>query len=138
MNDNFLFSHITSKTISAFYKVYNKLGHGFLEKVYQKALLKELRAMGLHCYENYPIDVYYDDEKIGQYFADIVVEDLVILELKAAESLCPEHEAQLVNYLKSINLNVGLLLNFGKKPEIRRKVFSPDQTIPNHKNHNKS
>lgn len=119
-------SNITSEIIKAFYEVYNKLGYGFLEKVYQNALLIELRKLYLDCKAVYPIDVYYEGEKIGSYIADIIVENCVIVELKAAESLCEEHEAQLVNYLKATNIEVGILLNFGKKPSFKRKVFSKE------------
>lgn len=121
---NYLHSEITSTIIKACFIVYNKLGFGFLEKVYRNALAIELRKLGLYCEVNYPIDVLYDGCKVGFYIADIVVNNAVIIETKAAEGLREEHEAQLVNYLKAIDIEVGLLLNFGKKPEFRRKVFS--------------
>lgn len=126
MEGNYLHSNITSEIIKAFYEVHNKLGYGFLEKVYQNALLIELRKLYLDCKPVYPIDVYYEGEKIGSYIADIIVENCVIVELKAAGSLCEEHEAQLVNYLKATNIEVGILLNFGKKPYFKRKVFSKE------------
>ncbi len=122
--DNYKHSEITEKIIKAFYKVYNSLGYGFLEKVYENALFIELVAMGLLVEKQKQIKVYYDGKDVGEYFADLFVEGCVIVELKAAESLCEEHEFQLINYLKATEIEVGLLLNFGKKPEIRRKVFS--------------
>jgi GxxExxY protein len=102
------------------------LGFGFLERVYQNALLIELRKMGLDCKPNYAIDVYYGEYNVGLYYADILVNNCVIIENKAAENLCPEHEAQLVNYLRATDMEVGILLNFGKKPEFKRKVFSKE------------
>ena len=122
--DNYKHSEITEKIIKSFYKVYNTLGYGFLEKVYENALFIELVAMGLLVEKQKQINVYYEDKEVGFYFADLIVEDCVIVELKAAESLCEEHEFQLINYLKATEIEVGLLLNFGKKPEIKRKVFS--------------
>ncbi len=124
MHDNYKHSDITEKVIKAFYKVYNTLGYGFLEKVYENALHIELEQMGLSAYKQEPIKVFYENQEVGIYFADLIVEGLVIIELKATENLCEEHEFQLINYLKATELEVGLLLNFGKKPELRRKVFS--------------
>ena len=80
--------------------------------------------MGLDCERQKPIDVFYKEEKVGSYFADIIVEDSVIIELKAAEGIAEEHEFQLINYLKATEIEVGLLLNFGKKPQFKRKVFT--------------
>ena len=121
--DNYKYSEITQKIIKAFYTVYNTLGYGFLEKVYVNALLIALRKMELICDPNYQIRVYYDNHDVGFYVADIIVNDCIIVEAKAAESLCEEHEFQLINYLKATEIEVGLLLNFGKKPECKRKVF---------------
>jgi GxxExxY protein len=122
-----LHENITKKIIEAYYKVYNTLGYGFLEKVYENALKIELRRLNLQVDQQKSIKVLYESFEVGDYFADLIVEDLVIVELKAAESLCEEHEMQLINYLKATNLEVGLLLNFGKKPEFKRKVFSNDR-----------
>ncbi len=119
----YLHSELTGKIIKAFYNVYNELGHGFLEKVYERSMLIELKAVGLACEAQVPINVYYEGEKVGEYYADILVEEKVILELKAAEAICDEHEAQLINYLRATDIEVGLLLNFGKKPEHKRKLF---------------
>ena len=124
---DYLYQDLTSQIISCFYRVYNKLGFGFLEKVYENSLLIELTNNGLRVDRQKPINVYYDDKLVGEYFADLMVDDKVIIELKAAESLIEEHELQLINYLKATNIEVGLLLNFGKKPEIRRKIFTNDK-----------
>ena len=112
----------TDKIIKAYYKVYNKLGFGFLEKVYENALYMELKNLGLFCEKQ--IKVYYEGEVVGDYYSDITVNKNIIIELKAAESLREEHELQLVNYLKATDIEVGLLFNFGKKPEFKRKIFT--------------
>lgn len=114
----------TNSIIGAFYEVYNELGYGFIENVYQNALYKELHKRGVPCVAHPKIDVLYKGEIVGYYEADIIAFDTVILELKAVSALCEAHELQLVNYLKATSLEIGLLLNFGPKPEIRRKVFS--------------
>jgi GxxExxY protein len=100
------------------------LGFGFLEKVYENSLKIELEKNGLIVEKQKPINVYYEEHLVGEYFADLVVDNKIIIELKAAESLCEEHELQLINYLKATDFELGLLLNFGKKPEVRRKIFS--------------
>ena len=120
----YLHKELTSTIISCFYKVYNELGFGFLEKVYENALAYELKKNGLRVEKQKPIKVFYEEKNVGEYFADLIVNDEVIIELKAAESLCEEHELQLINYLKATEIEIGLLLNFGKKPEIKRKIFS--------------
>ena len=114
---------VTELIIKAFYTVYNALGYGFLEKVYRNALVIELRKLGLDVLPEAPIVVYYDGKAVGEYIADLVVAGAVILELKAARKLLEEHEAQLLNYLKATPYEVGLLLNFGPQPEIKRKAF---------------
>ena len=120
-----LHEEITEMIIKSFYTVYNKLGYGFLEKVYENALLLELRKEGLNCAKQVPIEVYYEKLSVGNYFADILVEDKIILELKAGEgALIEEHELQLINYLKATDKEVGLLLFFGKKPVFKRKIFT--------------
>ena len=126
MMDNYKHSTITSKIIEAFYNVYNKLGYGFLEKVYENSMMIELNRLGLNAVKQFPITVHYDEFNVGEYFADIIVENSVIVELKAAENLVVEHEIQLVNYLKATEIEVGLLLNFGKEPQLKRKVFSSE------------
>jgi GxxExxY protein len=120
---SFKHTDITELIIKAFYTVYNTLGYGFLEKVYRNALAIELRKLGLDVIPEARITVYYDGEVVGEYFADLSVAGVVIVELKAVKRLLSEHEAQLLNYLKATSYEVGLLLNFGPKPEIRRKAF---------------
>jgi GxxExxY protein len=116
-------SDLTEQIIGAFFAVYAALGYGFLENVYAKALMIELKKRGLNVQDKFPIHIYYDDQLIGEYFADIVVNELVILEIKASKALIAEHEAQLLNYLKATPYEVGLLLNFGPKPETKRRSF---------------
>ncbi len=118
---------LTGKIIGAFFKVYNTLGYGFNEKVYENALAIELRKAGLEAVKQQEIVVYYDGENVGDYRADIVVNDVVIVELKAMRELAEEHEAQLLNYLKATTIEVGLLLNFGVKAEHKRKVYDNDR-----------
>jgi GxxExxY protein len=123
-HDNYKHSDLTEMIIRAFYKVYNVLGYGFLEKVYENAMLIELRNIGLFVEKQYRIKVFYEEQIVGDYFADLIVEKTVIIELKACECLHEDHEYQLINYLKATEIEVGLLLNFGKKPEFKRKIFS--------------
>lgn len=122
-----LFEDKTERIIKAFYKVYNTLGYGFLEKVYQNALLIELRKMGFNCISEAPIKVYYEGVQVGDYRADILVDNCIIIENKASEALAEENEFQLINYLKATEIEIGLLLNFGKKPELKRKIFTNDR-----------
>ena len=119
-----LHEDLTSQIIASFYGVYNALGYGFLEKVYENALMIELRKRGLTAQQQIPIQVYYDGQPVGEYFADILVNEMVILELKAASEIALAHEAQLVNYLKATNIEVGFVLNFGPKAEFKRKISS--------------
>jgi len=119
--------NLTGQIIKAFYKVYNELGYGFLERVYEKALALELESMGLRVGRQRPIKVYYLGREVGDYYADLIVKGLVIIELKCAEAMCEAHEAQLLNYLKATDVEVGLLLNFGPKPAFRRKIFTNDK-----------
>ncbi len=118
-----LHEELTNRIIKTFYDVYNELGYGFLEKVYQNSMFIELKARGFQVEAQKQIKVNYRGYEVGEYYADIVVNDLVILELKAAEFLTKEIEAQLLNYLRGTDMEVGLLLNFGKKPEFIRKVY---------------
>ena len=115
---------LTETIIKCFYKVYNTLGFGFLEKVYENALKIELEKNELKVTQQKPINVYYGNILVGEYFADLCVEDKVIIELKTAEIISKAHEAQLINYLKATDIEIGLLLNFGVKPEISRKIFN--------------
>jgi GxxExxY protein len=118
-----LHEEVTDKIIHAFYRVYNALGYGFLEKVYENAMVIELRKTGLRVEAQKDIRVLYESQTVGEYFADLLVDDKIIVELKAAKTLADEHEAQLINYLKATRTEVGLLFNFGRKPEFRRKLF---------------
>ncbi len=124
INQNYLHSELTAKILKAYFNVYNQLGFGFLEKVYENSMMIELRRMNLDVKNQYPINVFYDNIIVGEYFADIFVENKVIIELKAAVKLLDKHEAQLVNYLRATNVEVGLLLNFGKKPDYTRRVLT--------------
>jgi GxxExxY protein len=119
-----LHSDITDDILSAFFHVYNTLGFGFLEKVYENSMAIALRAMGHSVNQQHPIHVKFEGTLVGEYLADLLVDNCVIVELKAAEALAREHEAQLLNYLKATDFEVGLLLNFGKKPEFKRRIFS--------------
>ena len=118
-----LHQDLTSLILKTFYEVYNELGYGFLEKVYQNALLIELRKNGLEATPNKKIKVYYKGENVGDYYTDIIVNNTIILELKAADYIVEEFENQLLNYLKGTDCEIGLLLNFGKKPEFKRKIY---------------
>ena len=122
-----LYKEKTDLIINAFYKVYNRLGYGFLERVYQNALIVELRNVGFNVKSEYPIKVTYEGVEVGVYYADIIVDNCIIIENKAAETLREEHEFQLINYLKATKMEVGLLFNFGKKPTFKRKYFTNDR-----------
>ena len=119
-----LHSDITEKIIKAFFEVNNSLGFGFLEKIYENSMVIELRKKGCKVLQQKNIKVYYEGEEVGDYFADLIVDDLVVVELKAAETIHEDHEAQLINYLRATDIEVGLILNFGKKAEFKRKVFT--------------
>jgi GxxExxY protein len=118
---------ITGQIIKSFYQVYNSLGFGFLEKVYENALAYELEQMKLEVIRQKPITVFYKEKIVGEYYADLVVEDTVIVELKVADKIIEAHEAQLLNYLRATKIEVGLLLNFGQKPEYKRKLYTNDK-----------
>jgi GxxExxY protein len=120
---NFKHKALTDQIIKIFYKVYGTLGYGFLEKIYESAMMIEFRIEGVPAISQSPIKVLYNNELIGKYYADIFVDDKVIVEIKATRTLSLEHEAQLLNYLKATDIEVGLLLNFDPKPQIKRKVF---------------
>ena len=124
MEENLKHSHITALIIQAFYKVFNTLRFGLLEKVYERAMLIELQNMGLQVESQKGIIVHYYQNEVGYYSCDLFIEKKVIAELKASSTLCQDDEKQLINYLKATNIEVGILLNFGIKPEFRRKVFT--------------
>ena len=118
-----LHEELTNAIIKTFYEVYNELGYGFLEKVYQNSLYLELKNKGYKVEAQKKILVYYKGIEVGEYYADLLVEDIIILELKAADCIVKDFENQILNYLRGTDCEVGLLLNFGKKPEFRRKIF---------------
>jgi len=124
-----LHEELTNPIIKTFYEVYNELGYGFLERVYQNSLYLELKNKGFKVEAQKKIEVYYKGIEVGQYYADLIVEDLVILELKAADCIVSAFENQILNYLKGTNCEVGLLLNFGTKPEFKRKIFENSRKV---------
>lgn len=115
---------ITDRVLKCFYEVYNELGDGFLESVYENAICIALKNEGLLFQRQRSIPVYYHGIVVGNFTADIIVEDKIVLELKAIQRLDKIHEAQLINYLKATRIEVGLLLNFGVKPEFKRIIFN--------------
>ena len=119
----YLHFDITEKIIKCFYNVYYELGPGFLESVYEKALLIELIDFGLRCEAQKAIKVKYKGNVIGNFIADITVEDKIIIEIKAIEKLIPKHEAQIINYLKATGIKLGLLVNFGNELEFKSRIF---------------
>ncbi|MBF4491389.1 GxxExxY protein [Flavobacterium sp. MR2016-29] len=126
---NLLHQELSEIIIKTFYEVYNELGYGFLERVYQNSLYLELKSKGLKVEAQKKIEVYYKGIEVRQYYADLIVEDLIILELKAADCIVKEFENQILNYLRGTNCEVGLLLNFGAKPEFRRKIFENNRKV---------
>ena len=115
---DFKYKELTERIIKIFYRVYNRLGYGFLEKVYENAMMVEFKKEGIAAVCQSAIKVFCEGEVIGEYYADILVDNKVIVEIKAAKQLVEENEAQLLNYLKATNIEVGLLLNFGTEPEV--------------------
>jgi GxxExxY protein len=116
-------SELTEKIIRVFYDVYNELGHGFLESTYAESLTVALRESGMTAAREVPVPVWFRGRKVGQYFADLIVDGVILLELKAARTLESAHEAQLLHYLRATDIEVGLLLNFGLHPRFRRLLF---------------
>jgi GxxExxY protein len=129
-----LHEKISKKAIESFYEVYNKLGWGFLEAVYQNAMMIRLKKHDTVAEKERHIEVYFEGQRVGNYFADIIVDEKVILELKRDERLNEHHKYQLINYLKASNIEVGLLMNFGKVPEFKRVILTNDQKPLLHKN----
>ncbi len=125
----FLYKDITETILKSFFEVYKTLGYGFLEKVYHNALLFELQKNGLFVEKECKIDVTYKGISVGEYYADLIVEKKIILEIKAAETIAKQFEYQLMNYLRATEYELGMILNFGKKPEFSRKIYSnnPEQ-----------
>jgi GxxExxY protein len=124
---NLLHKGITDSILKAYFDVYNQLGYGFLEKVYQNAMYFELKSLGYKVEAQKPIKVYFKNQLIGEYYADLLIEDKVIVELKACELLMNVHSAQLMNYLKATEIEVGLLLNFGEDAEFKRIIYTNDR-----------
>jgi GxxExxY protein len=126
-NPEIQYIELTDKIIKAFYKVYDEMGPGFQEKVYENALFLELRAMGIFCVKQRPIQVYYNSQIVGEYFANIMVNDSIIINLRTSDNLDIEDELALLNCLKATENEIGLLLNFGKNPQFKRKIFTNDR-----------
>jgi GxxExxY protein len=124
---DFKHRELTQKIIGVFYNVYNELGHGFLESVYENAMTLALGEAGLDARQQAPVTVYFRGQIVGDFRADLVVDNAVIVELKAAKSLDSTHEAQLLNYLRATDLEVGLLMNFGPKSEFKRLAFDNER-----------
>ena len=123
MNTDLKHGLITDQILRVFYEVYNELGHGFLESVYQRALVIALESDGLRVFSRVDIPVWFRGYQVGNFVGDVLVENCVLLELKAARMLDSSHRAQLMNYLRATEIEVGLLLNFGERPEFKRVVF---------------
>jgi hypothetical protein len=125
MNTDMEMKHrdLTDKIIGIFYEVYNELGHGFLESVYEKAMVIALKEKGVLVEQQVEIPVWFHRQRAGTFFADILAGNIVIVELKAVRALDSSHEAQLLNYLRATNIEIGLLLNFGLRPEIKRRIY---------------
>ena len=121
------YADLSEKIIKIFYQIHTELGYGFSEKVYQKVFGIALRESGLKVDEQIPITVYYHGQVVGEFFGDMIVNDVILLELKAASALLDEHEAQLLNYLKATKIEVGYVLNFGKSATFKRKVYDNDR-----------
>jgi GxxExxY protein len=129
-NEQFRHFELTERIIGVFYDVYNELGHGFLEKVYENSLALALRSAGLQVLQQVGIPVHFRGALVGDFDADLLVEEAVILELKSSRAIEQAHISQLLNYLKATDIEVGLLLNFGPKPEFKRLVFGNDRKRP--------
>lgn len=123
---NYPHQELTKSIIGIYYNVYNELGYGFLEKVYHRAMIIELNKNGYEVEHEKKIDVFYKNEVVGTYIPDLIINKSVILELKCVEYLIEAHENQLINYLKATECEVGLVLNFGKDPQFKRKIFTND------------
>ncbi len=116
-------SELTEKMIAAAYDVHNQLGFGFAEKIYENAMAIKLNQKGLKVIQQAPITVYFENQLIGEYFADMLVNDSVIVELKSVSDLSKAHEAQILNYLKATGIKIGLLINFGEKIKVARRAL---------------
>lgn len=127
-----MYEDITEKIIGCAYEVINELGSGFLESVYEKAMIIALKQKSLNVKNQYPLDVFFRDEKVGEFYADILVDGKIIVELKTVRALAPEHQAQVINYLKATGMETGLLINFGTpKLELRRLNWKSSHVVSN-------
>ncbi len=122
-----LYEELSGRIIGAFYVVYRTLGHGFLEKVYENALGLELRRRGMNVEQQKRIEVYYDGIRVGEYYADLLVDGVVVLEVKAIDAIAPIHEAQLVNYLRATAIELGFLFTFGPKAQFSRRILTNER-----------
>lgn len=123
MVEKYKYKELTEKIINGFYTVYNELGYGFLESVYEKAMIIVLAEQGLNVKSQVEIDVFFRNQNVGIFRADLVINDSIIVELKAVKQIQDIHKAQILNYLKATKYEIGLLLNFGKKPRVKRYIF---------------
>ncbi len=119
--------NLSGEIIKCFYDVYNELGRGFLESVYQNAILMLLDEMHIPAEKEKVIEVYFHGKSVGKFRADIVVDNKIIVEFKAVKKIIPEHEAQLLNYLRATQVEVGLILNFGDEPTYSRRVYDNER-----------
>ena len=123
MVEKYKYKELTEKIINGLYTVYNELGYGFLESVYEKAMIIVLAEQGLNVKSQVEIDVFFRNQNVGIFRADLVINDSIIVELKAVKQIQDIHKAQILNYLKATKYEIGLLLNFGKKPRVKRYIF---------------
>jgi len=128
-------SEISKKIIAAAFAVHKELGYGFVEKVYKNALAIELQEMGVKCALEVPLKVIYHEKTVGDYYADMIVDEKIVVEVKAVSDLEPIHEVQLVNYLKATGLHIGLLVNFGQSVKVKRRIFGYDTDTDEHGNY---
>jgi len=124
--NNYKHSELSKQIIAAAYKVHKELGCGFVEKVYKNALAIELQETGIKCNLEVPLRVLYHEKTVGDYCADMIVDDKIIVEVKAVSNLATVHEVQLVNYLKATGLRIGLLINFAESVKVKRRIFGYD------------
>ena len=129
MSNNLLHKSITDSILKVYYEIYNGLGYGFLEKVYQNAMYFQLKSLGYKVEAQKQINVYFKGQRVGEYYSDLIVEDVVIVELKTSELIMNIHVAQIINYLKATPIEVGMLLNFGEEPEFKRIIYTNDRKI---------
>ena len=127
-------SELSKKIIASAYAVHKELGYGFVERVYKNALAIELQGMSIKCNAEVPLKVLYHEKTVGDYYADMIVDDKIVVEVKAVSDLEPIHEVQLVNYLKATGLHIGLLINFGQSVKVKRRIFGYDADADLHDN----